>query len=190
MIKKIKIPVEVSARHIHLSQKDLDILFGKKYFLKKLKDLSQTGEFATKEKVFSVKNKNYYFRIIGPVRKESQIELSYTDSVKLNINIDLRLSGDLKNIKNFIEIKGPKGKVKIKVIIAKRHLHCSTDEAKKLKLKNNQKASIKIIGERGLVFENIIVRVGEKYNLSCHVDTDEANACGLGKVCGTGFLIK
>lgn len=187
MLKKIKIPVEVSARHMHLSQADLDKLFGKNYKLKKLRNLSQTREFSAKEKVFSA-SKNYSFRIVGPVRKESQIELSKTDAIKLNINADLRLSGDLKNIKNYLEIKGPKGKAKIKTIIAKRHLHCSINEAKKLNLKNNQKVKVEIINERGLIFDNVIVRSGEKYNLSCHIDTDEANACGLAKVCGNGFL--
>jgi len=183
---KIKIPVEVSARHIHLSQADLDKLFGKNYKLKKLRDLSQTGEFVAKEILTGLGLK---FRVIGPARKESQIELSQTDAIKLNINADLRLSGDLKNIKNYLEIKGPKGKAKVKVIIAKRHLHCSKEQAKKFGLKNNQKVNVEISGDRGLIFNNIIVRVDASYNLSCHIDTDEANACGLGKICGCGYLL-
>ena len=128
MLKKIKITVEVSARHIHLNQKDLDKLFGRNYKLKKLRDLSQTGEFAAKEILIGFnQNKTsskvgmkfktstkvgMKFRVIGPARKESQIELSQTDAIKLNINADLRLSGDLKNIKNYLEIKGPKAKQK------------------------------------------------------------------------------
>ncbi|MFH1457512.1 MAG: PduL/EutD family phosphate acyltransferase [Patescibacteria group bacterium] len=184
-----KIKVEVSARHIHLSQADLDKLFGKGYKLKKLKDLSQTEEFATKEQVFCVRDKNFGFRIVGPVRKESQIELSHTDSVRLKVDAELRLSGDLKNVKSYLEIQGPKGRAKIKVIIPQRHLHCSTEQAKKLKLKKNKKVKIEIVGKRGLVFDNVIVRSDEKYNLACHIDTDEANACGLGKVCGSGYLI-
>ena len=205
MLKKIKITVEVSARHIHLNQKDLDKLFGRNYKLKKLRDLSQTGEFAAKEILIGFnQNKTsskvgmkfktstkvgMKFRVIGPARKESQIELSQTDAIKLNINADLRLSGDLKNIKNYLEIKGPKGKAKVKVIIAKRHLHCSKEQAKKFGLKNNQKVNVEICGDRGLIFNNIIVRLDASYNLSCHIDTDEANACGLGRICGFGYLI-
>jgi propanediol utilization protein len=190
MIKKIKIPIEISARHIHLSQKDLDILFGKKYYLKKLKDLSQHGQFAAKEEVVSVKNKEYKFRVLGPVRKESQIEISRTGAIDLGLDVPLKLSGDLKKVKSFLEVKGTKGKVKVKVIVAKRHLHCLPSEAKNLGLKKNQKVKVMVKGERELVFHNVIVRPEEEYNLGCHIDTDEANACGLGKVCGDGFLIK
>lgn len=198
MIKKIKIPVEVSARHVHLSQKDLDKLFGKGYLLKKLRDLSQHGQFAAKEKVVSVKDpakndeasKKYSFRIIGPVRKESQIEISRTQAIDMNLEALLRLSGDLKGVKSFIEVKGPKGKVKVKVIVAKRHLHCTPKEAKQMGIKKNQKVKVQMKGERGLIFNNVIVRLEEGYDLGCHIDTDEANACGLGKVCGNGFLIK
>ena len=189
-MKKIKIQVEVSARHIHLSQKDLDVLFGKKYYLKKLKDLSQHGQFAAKEEVASVKNKEFSFRIVGPVRKESQIEISRTGAIDLGIDVPLKLSGDLKKVKSLIEVKGPKGKVKVKAIVAKRHLHCLLEEAKRLGLKKNQKVKVLIKGERELVLHNVIVRPEEEYNLSCHIDTDEANASGLGSVCGSGFLIK
>lgn len=197
-MKKIKIPVEVSARHIHLSQKDLDKLFGKNYQLHKMKDLSQPGKFAAKEEVKItttttnpplLRGGRITLRILGPVRPESQIELSMTDAIKLGIDAPVIISGNLKNVKSFLEVKGPKGKVKVKAIVAARHIHCSPEEAKKFGLKNGQKISIEILGKRGLIFKNIIVRLNKNFKLSCHLDTDEANACGLGKKCGAGFLL-
>ncbi len=188
-MKKTTIPVEVSARHVHLSQKDLDKLFGKNYQLKKIKKLSQAQEFAAQERVSLAAKKSFKFRVVGPVRSESQIEISETEAINLGIQAPLRLSGDLKGVKTFLEVVGPNGNAKIKVIVPKRHLHCSPSEAKKLKLKNGQKVSVQIINERGLVFNNVIVRVKPGFNLACHLDTDEANACGLGKICGLGYLI-
>jgi len=190
-MKKIKVSVEVSARHIHLSQRDLDKLFGKNYVLHKMKDLSQPGKFAAKESVQcqSAKVSEFDLRILGPVRTESQIELSMTDAIKLGIDAPVIISGNLKNVKSFLEVKGPKGKVKVKAIVAARHIHCSPEEAKKFGLKNGQKISIEILGKRGLIFKNIIVRLNKNFKLSCHLDTDEANACGLGKKCGAGFLL-
>ncbi len=181
----ITIPVEVSARHIHLSQRDLAKLFGKNYRLKKLRDLSQPGEFAAVEKV---KVRDLNLRVLGPARKESQVELSHTDAINLGLTVPVKLSGDLKKVKSFLEVRGPKGKVKIKAIVAKRHVHCSPADAKKLGVKNGRIVKIEIVGERGLVFENVIVRVAPKMKLACHIDTDEANAAGLGKVCGQGIL--
>lgn len=183
--------MEVSARHIHLSQKDLDKLFGKNYQLNKIKDLSQTGKFAAKESVELVKAKGCItdLRILGPARNESQIELSMTDAIKLGIDVPVVVSGNLDNVQSFLEVKGPLGKVKVKAIVAERHIHCSLEEAKKFGLKNGGQASVEIIGPRGLIFKNIIVRTGKDFKLSCHIDTDEANACGLGRVCGWGFLL-
>ena len=193
-MKKIIVPVEVSARHIHLSEKDLEILFGKGYKLKKLRDLSQTGEFAAKEILIAFRQDHpkgcLKLRVLGPTRKESQIEISRTDAINLDVDAPLKLSGDLKKVKTFLVVKGPQGKTKVKAIVAKRHLHVSAAQAKNLKLKNGQKVNAQVVGERGLVFENVIVRVAENYNLACHIDTDEANACGLGKVCGSGYLLK
>ncbi|HPA25553.1 MAG TPA: phosphate propanoyltransferase [bacterium] len=191
-MKKIKIPVEVSARHVHLSQKDLDKLFGKNYQLHKIKDLSQPGEFAAREEVELVKPKNSItgLRILGPARNESQIELSMTDAIRLGIDVPVVISGKLEQVKSYLEIKGPKGKTKVKAIIAERHIHCSPLEAKKYGLKNGGQATVEVLGMRGLIFKNIIVRIGADFKLSCHIDTDEANACGLGRVCGVGYLIQ
>ncbi len=196
-MKNIKIPIEISARHIHLCQKDLDKLFGAGYELTKLRDLSQKGEFAAEE-ILTAKIQTAFrqdrpkgrlnLRIVGPVRKESQIELALTDAVNLGLEAPLRLSGELKNVKAFLEVVGPQGKAKIKVIVAQRHLHCPPLEAKRLKLKNGEKVSVQIGGERGLVFENVVVRVSENGRLAAHLDTDEANAAGIGKVSKSGIL--
>jgi propanediol utilization protein len=188
----INVPVEVSARHIHLSQKDLEKLFGKKYKLNKLRDLSQKGEFAAKETVSLASRFQGFIanvRVLGPVRKETQVELAQTDAIKLGVEAPVVISGDLSKVKPVVEVRGPKGKILAKAIVAKRHLHCSLADAKKLGIKNGQQIAIQIIGERGLIFDNVIVRVAPKMYLACHIDTDEANAGGLGKVCGQGLLL-
>jgi propanediol utilization protein len=183
----INVSVEVSARHIHLSQKDLEKLFGKKYKLNKLRDLSQKGEFAAKETVAIGSFDKV--RVLGPVRKETQVELAQTDAIKLGIEAPIVLSGNLSKVKPNLEVRGPKGKIMAKAIVAKRHLHSSPADAKKLGIKNGQNVAVQIVGERGLIFDNIVVRVAPKMVLSCHIDTDEANAAGLGKICGQGILI-
>lgn len=189
----MKIPVEVSARHIHLSSKDLAKLFGKNFKLQKLRDLSQVGEFAARQVLVAFLSNRpkgrLSLRVVGPTRKESQIEISRTEAIKLGIAAPLRLSGDLKGVKSYLIVRGPKGSAKIKTIVAQRHLHCPSEFAKQHKLKNNKKVSIQVLGPRGLIFDNVLVRIGENYTLSCHIDTDEANACGLDKVCGIGELI-
>jgi len=185
--KPIIVPVEVSARHIHLSQKDLEKLFGQKYKLTKLRDLSQKGEFAAKETVAIGSFDKV--RVLGPVRKETQVELAKTDAIKLGVEAPLAVSGDLQKVKPVLEVRGPKGKIMAKAIVAKRHLHSSPADAKKLGIKNGQNVAVQIIGERGLIFNNVVVRIAPKMVLSCHIDTDEANAAGLGKICGVGKLI-
>ena len=186
-----KVPIEISARHIHLCQKDLETLFGKGYQLKKLRKLSQADDFAAKEtldiRIGSRVIKK--LRIVGPVRKETQIELSITDAFSLGIIPPLRLSGDIKGTPGAILIKSKK-KLKIKkgVIIAKRHLHCSLQQAKRLKLRNGMSVSVKVNGKRALTFYNVKVRVGKDYELAVHLDTDEGNAAGIIKK-GEGKII-
>ena len=186
-----KVPIEISARHIHLCQKDLEVLFGKGYQLKKLRKLSQADDFAAREtldiKIGSKVIKK--LRIVGPVRKKTQIELSITDAFSLGIIPPLRLSGDIKGTPGAILIKSKK-KLKIKkgVIIAKRHLHCSPQQAKRLKFRNGMSVSVKVNGKRALTFHNVKVRVGENYKLAVHLDTDEGNAAGIIKK-GKGKII-
>jgi len=184
----MKIPIEVSARHVHLSATDFEKLFGKGKTLSPIKNLSQIGEFASEEKIILLNRdkKIENVRILGPFREKSQAEISLTDAYNLKLSPlpKIKVSGDLANTTN-IEVKGPKGSVKIPCIIAKRHLHCSIAEAKKLKLKNNQKVSVKISGERELIFKGVIVRINEKFRLALHIDTDEGNAAGIaGKTFG------
>jgi len=178
----MKIPIEISARHVHLSQSDFEKLFGKNKNLTSLKELSQPGEFASNEKVSLINDKNRLdnVRILGPFRKNSQVEISLTDAYTLKLNPlpEIKISGDLANTISIL-VKGPKSSVKIPCIIAKRHLHCSTDEAKKLKIKDNQKVSVKISGIREVIFCNIIARVSDNYRLVLHLDTDEGNAAGI-----------
>jgi len=184
----MKIPIEISARHIHISQADFEKIFGKDKQLNPIKNLSQIGEFAAEEKVILV-NENKKIeevRILGPFRKNSQAEISITDaySLKLNPLPKIKVSGDLADTTDIL-IKGPKSSVKIPCIIAQRHIHCSEKEAKELKLKNNQIVSVKSNGIRGITFNNILVRIGEKYKLALHLDTDEGNAAGIfGKTFG------
>jgi len=186
----VKIPIEVSARHIHLCQKDLDLLFGKGYELKKFKDLIQPGDFAAKE-TLTIRSGDRKFdnvRIVGPAREKTQIELSLTDAFYLKLNPPIRISGDIKGSESVVLI-GPGSEVKLKegVIISQRHIHCSKKEAEKLKLKNGMAVSVKIEGKRSVVFNNVKIRTGD-YKLSMHIDTDEGNAAGMDKI-GKGIII-
>jgi len=186
-----KILIEVSARHIHLSQSDMEALFGKSYQLKKIRDLSQTGEFATNETLtISTGLKEIpNVRIVGPVRKKTQVEISLTDAFNLGLKVPLRISGDIKNTPG-INLISQRGGIKIKngVIVAQRHIHCNSAEAKKLKLKNRQLISVKVLGERSLTFHGVKVRIGDNYKLAMHIDTDEGNAAGINKK-GYGVLL-
>lgn len=182
LIMNKKVLIEVSARHVHLSKDDLEKLFGKNYKLTTIKKLSQPDEFATKETVELVhkENKIENVRIMYPLRDHTQVELSFTDSRKLKINPPIRLSGDLINSAS-IKIIGPKGFISLDygVIIAKRHFHCSAQTSKELNLINGDEISIKIKGQRELIFNKVEVRVSDKHKDAIHLDTDEGNAAGI-----------
>jgi propanediol utilization protein len=189
---KTKIPVEVSARHIHLSSADFEKLFGKGKNLVSIKKLSQPEEFASEEKLTIIRGNRKIedVRIVGPLRKNSQAEISLTDAYTLKLfpQPKIKVSGDVANTGKIL-VKGKKAGIKIPCIIAKRHLHLSSSEAKKLGLRNNQEISVKINGERETTFHEIIVRVSDNYRLSLHLDTDEGNSAGIrGKT--SGELIK
>ena len=191
-MKNIKIPVEVSARHCHLSKEDLEKLFGEEYELKKKKQLSQPADFACQETIdiqnYSNVLKN--LRIVGPLRKQTQVEISRTDAVNVGVNPPLRLSGDLNNSAEIV-LQGPRGKVELNegLIIAQRHIHCTTNEARKYRLKAGDIVSVKIEGARQIVFGKVIVRVRDDYKLCLHIDTDEGNTAGINKI-GEGQIIK
>ncbi len=191
-----KIPIEVSARHIHLSQKDLEALFGIGYQLKKMKDLNQLGEFVAEETI-DIQNglgpnvrKIPNVKILGPIRNQAQVELSHTDAIFLRINPIVRKSGDLKGTPGAILI-GPKNKIKIKkgVINAWRHIHCNPKEAKEFGLRDGTLISVKTLGICSVTFHKTRVRVKPNYRFCMHLDTDEGNAACITKK-GEGYLVK
>jgi putative phosphotransacetylase len=184
--RNIKIPVEISARHCHLARVDFEVLFGAGRELKMLKQLSQPSEFACEETVtikFGTKQIEKV-RIIGPLRQNSQVEISITDAVGSGVMPPIRLSGDVQGSSS-VTLCGPNGCVELKegLIVARRHIHCSNIEAKKYKLKDGAIASVEILGERSVIFNNIAVRTGEDYITTLHLDTDEGNAAGINKAC-------
>lgn len=179
----MKIPIEVSARHLHLCQDDMDKLFGKNHELEIKKNISQPGQFAAAETltIESSGKKIEDVRIVGPIRKHSQVEISLTDAYHLDVFPPIRLSGDIEGTPG-ITLVGPKGKINLQngLIVAKRHLHISPQDAQKLHLKHKDSISIKTTGERSVVFNQVIVRSKEgEDELSFQLDTDEANAAGV-----------
>ena len=174
--------IGVSNRHVHLSQADLEVLFGKDYVLTKMKDMKQPGQFATNEKVDIVGPKGRFsgVRIIGPVRKETQVEVSITDSFKLGVKPPIRQSGDLQGTPG-IKVVGPKGEVDIPrgVIVAARHIHMPQYIADIKGYKDGQIVKVETYGERKIIMHNVVLRVSDKMAKEMHIDVDEANAAGL-----------
>ncbi len=178
--KKMTVPIGVSARHIHLSQEDVEKLFGPGYQLTKKKDL-MGGQFAANEqctivglKLRAIEN----VRILGPVRKQSQVEISATDARTLGVNAPLRESGDLKG-SAAIALVGPKGVIYLDegCIVAARHIHMTPSEAEAVSLRDGDYVTVRMGDERGAVLDNVKIRVDESFDLEMHIDTDEANAC-------------
>ncbi|OGL88939.1 propanediol utilization protein [Candidatus Uhrbacteria bacterium RIFCSPLOWO2_02_FULL_49_11] len=188
----LRVPVEVSARHVHLSQKDLERLFGKGHRLRADHSLSQPGQFAARETVSVIKGKKKFehVRIVGPVRRNSQVELARTDALHLGFDPPVHVSGSLANTPS-LTLKGSRGSVKLLkgVIIPQRHIHASPLAAKKAGLRDRVVVSLKLEGTRALTFHNVIVRVHPTFSWHCHIDTDEGNAAGIKKNT-TAILIK
>lgn len=179
---KKELPVGLSNRHIHLSQEDIDVLFGEGYKLTKAKDLAQPGQYAANEKV-DVKGERGTIkgiRVLGPSRNKSQVEISLGDARTLGVDTVLRNSGDLKNTPG-VKLIGPKGEVDLEngVIIAARHIHMSTEDAERFGIKDQDKVRVKVDGPRGLIFENVLVRVSPNFKLEMHIDIEEGNAAGV-----------
>lgn len=176
--------VETSARHVHVSQEDLETLFGKGYELTKKKDLSQPGQNACNERVTIVgTKKEMAASILGPVRPASQVEISLTDARSIGVDAPVRESGDVAG-SGACKLVGPCGEVELKegVIAAKRHIHATPEDAEKLGVKDKDVVSVKIDTDgRSLVFGDVVVRVSPKFALAMHIDTDESNAAGCGR---------
>lgn len=176
--------VEISARHVHVSQEDLETLFGKGYTLTVKKELSQPGQFACEERVKVIGTKGEFpaVSILGPCRKETQVELSLTDARSIGVVAPVRESGDI-NASGVCKLVGPAGEVELEkgVIAAKRHIHATTADAEKMGLENGEIVSVEIptANGRNLIFGDVVVRVSDAYALAMHIDTDEANAAGM-----------
>ena len=178
------IPIGISNRHIHLSRADMDVLFGKGSELTWKQDLKQPGQYACQETVIVRGPKGEFkkVRVLGPLRPETQLEISKTDSFTLGVSTPVRESGDLKNTPG-IEIIGPAGSVKKDqgVIVALRHIHMSTEDAKKFGVKDKDVVDVIVGNEtRKAILTNVLVRVSDKFVLEMHLDIDEGNAVGAG----------
>ena len=175
----MKLPIALSNKHIHLSQADLEALFGEGYELTHKKDLSQPGQFACEEMVEVVGPKgSTKMRVLGPVRPESQVEVSLADARGLGIAVPVRQSGDVEGTPG-CKLVGPKGEVEMSrgVIVAARHIHMSLEDAEKFGVKD--KVSVQTQGERALLFNNVLVRANAAFALEMHVDLEEGNAAGV-----------
>ena len=181
----MKFIVETSARHVHVTQETLEILFGKGQELTQKKDLSQPGQFACEERVTVVGPKKSLERvsILGPVRNADQVELSLSDARSIGVAAPIRESGDVAGSAP-CKLVGPCGEVELTegVIAAKRHIHATPEDAEKLGVKDKDVVSVKIDTDgRSLVFGDVVVRVSPKFALAMHIDTDESNAAGCGR---------
>ncbi|KGA83300.1 acetate kinase [Lysinibacillus fusiformis] len=174
-----KIPIGVSARHVHLAQAEVEQLFGENYQLTPKFELSQPGQFAAEETVVIAGPKGSIerVRILGPARSLSQVEVSWTDAMKLGIKPPLRISGDIQG-SSPVTLIGPKGSVVLNegLIIAQAHIHMSPEDSAKFNVMDGQSVQIKVEGIRPIILSNVVIRVSERYRLEMHIDTDEANA--------------
>lgn len=175
--------VSISARHLHLCDEHVEILFGKGHQLTKMKDLYQDGFFAAEETVMVVGPRKRMLpsvRILGPTRPETQVELAFTDGISLGIDMPVRESGKIDNSPGCVLV-GPKGVVELKkgVIRAERHAHMSPTDAAFYGVKDKEYMTLRVHSGCTTTFENVLVRIGEKLKLEVHIDTDEGNACDL-----------
>ncbi len=183
-----KVLIETSARHVHVTQETLEALFGKGATLTVKKMLSQPGQFASEQKIDIVGPKKTIsgVSILGPVRKADQVEVSATDARTLGVNAVVRESGDIAGTPG-IKLVGPAGEVDIKegVIVAKRHIHATPEDAKAAGLVDKQVVSVKVVNDcRSIVFGDVVVRVSPNFKWAMHIDTDESNAGMVGNAFG------
>lgn len=178
------VPVNVSARHLHITQEHLEVLYGPGAQLTKLRDLRQPGEFAAEQTVTVVGPNRRVFetvRILGPTRSRTQVELSYNDGRYIGLELPARLSGNIAGTAPIV-LMGPAGVLHLPegVIRALRHVHMGTAEAAGLGLKAGDRVRVHTVGPMAVTFANVIVRTGDRLLMEMHIDTDEANAAGLG----------
>lgn len=188
-----KILVEISARHIHLSQQDLEVLCGKGAQLESRAPLSQPGQYVSTTRLTIVGPRGVMERVsvLGPTRKASQVEISLTDARSLGLSAPIKESGDIKGTPG-VKLIGPAGEIELKegLIIAKRHIHMTTKDAEEFGVKNGEIVGVKVVTpERSLILGDTVIRVRDDFALAMHIDTDEANAAGL-VGSGEGELIK
>ncbi|GKV63943.1 MULTISPECIES: phosphate propanoyltransferase [Sporosarcina] len=173
------VPIAVSARHVHLQPDHVEVLFGAGYELTQRSELSQPGQFAANETVMIAGPKSSIerVRILGPVRKATQVEVSFTDAMKLGVKPPLRESGNIEGSAP-ITLIGPKGSVHIEqgLIIAQSHIHMAPSDAARFGVQDGEYITVEADGIRPISFRNVRIRVNERYRLEMHIDTDEANA--------------
>jgi len=187
----LSIPIEVSARHLHIKQADLDILFGADYQLQKKSNLTQPGEFASEETVKLIGPKaELRARILGPIRTYTQVELSYTDCKNLGIETALRLSTNHAGTSG-IKVIGPVGELFLNegVIVSQRHIHLSPEDARANNFSDQQIVKVKINGPRAGILDNVVIRIKENHLPVLHIDTDEGNAMGINSSNNQGEII-
>ncbi len=173
------VEVEVSARHVHLTQADAEVLFGPGAVLEAVRPLSQPGQFLSKQRVTLIgpKGRKERTAVLGPTRSASQVELSKSDCMELGVDAPLRESGDVAGSGSII-LEGPCGTLELKegVIIAHNHIHVTAPDSVMLDLKDKQRVSVALLTERPIVFRDVIIRVSTAYSCKMHIDFDEANA--------------
>lgn len=178
----LAIPLGISNRHLHLCQKDLEALFGQGYKLQELKPLSQPGQYACKETVVVCGPRGALekVRILGPVRKETQVEVLLADGYRLGLTPPVRMSGNLEGTPG-VTLVGPNGSVQTRggLIVAQRHIHMTGADAARFGVADGQMVSICVDGPRGGLYGNVRIRATEQSKLECHLDMEEANAMGL-----------
>ena len=173
------VEVEVSARHVHLTQEDVERLFGKGAKLHEKRPLSQPGQFLSEERVTLVgpKGKKEHVAVLGPVRSATQVELSISDCVALGVKAPVRESGDLRDAGPIaIETEGGRIEAGQAVIVAKSHVHVPPKIAQELKLQDKEHVSVRVLTERPVTFDNVVIRVSDAFRYKMHIDFDEANA--------------
>ncbi|UHA72527.1 ethanolamine utilization phosphate acetyltransferase EutD [Paenibacillus sp. 481] len=188
VIKRVQdetcIEIEASGKHVHLNRAAIDALFGEGYQLTKARDLSQPGQYACKERVTLIGPKGSLHNVVvlGPERKQSQVEISHTDAVVLGVPVPVRESGKLDGTPGIVIASGSNVmQLEQGLIAAQRHIHVKTEDAKKFNVDNGEIVQVKVYGKRPLIFDDVLIRVSDNYETYMHIDYDEANACGFAK---------